>query len=114
MADPTVAAKRAIRDKRRLLGWWTAKYGSVRVADFDVLKVRQARDRLSDSKRGAATVNRCLNEMRSAWNWGRTTKHVQAEHAWPQRLMLLEPKGRVRFLADSELAALWKVGESEP
>jgi integrase len=44
--------------------------------------------------------------MRSAWNWARVSGLVPSDRRWPERLLLTEPRGRVRFLSDDELAAV--------
>jgi integrase len=56
--------------------------------------------------RSPATVNRYLSAMRACWNWGRDSGLVANESAWPGRVMLKEPPGRVRFLDDEELDAV--------
>jgi hypothetical protein len=49
--------------------------------------------------------------MRSAWNWGRAAGLVPQEKSWPTRLLLTEPRQRVRFLNDQELTAVLQAAE---
>jgi integrase len=77
-----------------------------------VLTLREARDRLTPG-RAPATVNRYLSALRSCWNWGRAAGLVPADHVWPPRLLLPEPKGRTRALSDDELAALLKAAKND-
>jgi len=59
-------------DLHRLCAWWIQEFGRVRCVEFNVLRVREARDKLHTEGRGPATVNRYLSAMRSAWNWARS------------------------------------------
>ena len=65
LADPVTKALRSYANKRELLGWWLASYGSKRVLDFGVLALRDARTKLQPG-RAPATVNRHLSALRSA------------------------------------------------
>lgn len=105
LEDPTTQALGYHKDLNLLCAWWSSHCGTEKVMEFNVLKVRKARDVLKPG-RAAGTVNRYLSAMRSAWNWGRAAGLVPQEHAWPARVMLKEPKGRVRFLSDAELTSL--------
>lgn len=105
LEDPTTQALGYYPDLSLLCAWWVSHCGADRVLEFNVLKVRKARGLLSPG-RAPATVNRYLSAMRSAWNWGRSAGLVPEEHAWPSRVMLTEPKARVRFLSDAELKSL--------
>ena len=67
--------------------------------------MRDARSLLSNG-RANGTVNRYLGALRSCWNWGRAAQFIPAEKVWPTRLLLTEPDARVRYLNDSELAAV--------
>jgi integrase len=54
--------------------------------------------------------------MRAVWGWGRRRRLLpqKVTDEWPaEDLMLDEPRGRVRFLSDSEIAALLKAAESD-
>ena len=45
--------------------------------------------------------------MRDCWGWGRTARYINENQRWPEKdLMLIEPRGRTRFLSDDELATL--------
>lgn len=108
LADPETTGLRTFDDLHRLASWWIQEHGSTRAIDFNVLVLRQAREKLRRD-RGPATVNRYLSAMRSAWNWARASGLVASDRRWPERLLLTEPRGRTRFLSDAELAALLEV-----
>jgi integrase len=107
LADPETAKLRTFDDLHRLCCWWVQHYGATRALDLNVLTLREARETLRRA-RGPATTNRYLSAMRSAWNWARSSGLVPGERRWPERLLLTEPRGRIRFLSDAELAALLK------
>lgn len=110
--DPETKALRYFDSLSLLLAWWTGHYGAAKVMEFNVLTLREARAGLRPG-RAAGTVNRYLSAMRSAWNWGRSAGLVPQEQTWPTRLMLTEPKGRVRYLNDAELAELLKAAAAQ-
>lgn len=110
--DPETRALRYYDSLSLLLAWWTGRYGATKVMQLNVLQLREARATLKQG-RAAGTVNRYLSAMRSAWNWGRAAGLVPQEQSWPSRLMLTEPKGRVRYLNDAELAALLKAAQAQ-
>lgn len=112
LEDPETQALRYHDSLSLLLAWWTSHYGSTRVMELNVLQLRAARTTLKGG-RAAGTVNRYLSAMRSAWNWGRAAGLVPQEQAWPSRLMLTEPKGRVRYLSDDELTNLLKAAAAQ-
>ncbi|MGO8859075.1 MAG: tyrosine-type recombinase/integrase [Steroidobacteraceae bacterium] len=115
LADAETRALRTYSEVERLLeSFWLNKYATERVLDFGVIQLRQARDKLQTPGRSAGTVNRYLGAMRGAWNWARATGLIPSERAWPMRLMLTEPRGRQRFLSDSEVAAVLKAAEADP
>lgn len=105
LADPETTKLRTFDDLHRLCCWWIQESGSVRALDFNVIALRKAREKLHRD-RGPATTNRYLSAMRSAWNWARASGLVANDRRWPERLLLTEPRGRTRFLSDTELAAL--------
>jgi integrase len=105
--DPETKSLRTYSSLELLLAWWVSHYGAERVLEFGALTLREARGKLQPG-RAPATVNRYLSAMRSAWNWGRAAELIPQKLSWPSRLMLTEPKGRTRFLADDELDALLK------
>jgi integrase len=114
LEDPETKGKRYFDSLSLLLAWWTGHYGATKVMELNVLQLRDARTTLKTG-RAAGTVNRYLSAMRSAWNWGRASGLVPQEQGWPSRLMLTEPKGRLRYLSDEELAALLKAAsENSP
>jgi integrase len=107
LEDPETTVLRYYASLAQLLAWWSNNYGGERVLRFNVLKIRDARDRLRKG-RAPATVNRYLSAMRSAWNWARTAGLIPQDLLWPSRIMLTEPRGRTRFLSDVELTLLLK------
>ena len=114
LADPETKQLKYFADLERLLAWWVNHSGGEKVLGFGTLRLREARDLLRNG-RAAGTTNRYLSAMRSAWNWGRAAGLVPQEKAWPTRLLLTEPRERVRFLNDVELAAVLKAArEASP
>lgn len=107
LKDPETTALRSFDELHRLCAWWVLHHGGTRALELNVVTLRDAREKISKG-RGPATTNRYLSAMRSCWNWARSAGLVPRDHLWPERLMLTEPKGRTRFLADDELATLLK------
>ncbi len=105
LADPETTKLRTFDDSHRLCAWWIQELGALKVLDVNVLRLREAREKLNRD-RGAATTNRYLSALRSAWNWARAAGLVPSDRRWPERLLLSEPRGRIRFLSDTELTAL--------
>ena len=105
LADPETTGLRTFDDLHRLCCWWIQECGTSKALDLNVLRLREAREKLS-RERGPATTNRYLSALRSAWNWARASGLVPSDRRWPERLLLSEPRGRVRFLNDEELTAL--------
>ena len=105
--DPETQVLRYFSSLSLLLAWWTGHYGAHKVMELNVLTLREARDTLRAGRK-AGTVNRYVSAMRSAWNWGRAAGLVPQDQLWPSRLMLTEPKGRARYLNDTELGELLK------
>jgi integrase len=108
LADSDIKSLRYFSDLERLCAWWANAYGTSRVTDFGVLKLRAGRKQLEEEgeERAPATVNRYLSAMRACWNWGRSAGLIPQERGWPTRLMGKEPPGRTRYLSNVELAAL--------
>lgn len=102
LRDPETKALATFKDRERHLKWWTAKYGTTKLLEFGTLQAREARGALIP-KMEPASVNRMLASQRAAWNWGRDAGLVSKDRQWPTRLMLSEPKARVRYLDDGEL-----------
>jgi integrase len=111
-ADPETKQLKYFADLELLLAWWVNHCGAEKVLQFGTLKLREARDLLRNG-RAPGTVNRYLSALRSCWNWGRAAGLVPQEKSWPTRLLLTEPRERVRFLSDGELAAVLKAAEKE-
>jgi len=107
LADPETQKLRTFDDAHRLCSWWLQRHGTLRALELNVLELRKAREELRRG-RSDGTVNRYLSAMRSAWNWGRMAGLIPTERRWPERLLLTEPRGRTRFLSDTELAVLLK------
>jgi integrase len=105
LADPETIRLRYFSDLETLLAWWVNHCGGEKVLQFGTVKLREARTLLSNG-RAPATVNRYLSALRSCWNWGRAVQFIPAEKVWPTRLLLTEPRERVRFLTDAELTAV--------
>jgi integrase len=105
LADENIKGLKSFPDYNSLLSWWTLHYGTVRISDFSVLTVTEARTALVPG-RAPATVNRHLSAMRTVFNWGRNRQFVPMERGWPTKMMLREPKGRTRYLSDVELKAV--------
>jgi integrase len=114
LADPETKRLRYYEDLERLLAWFVNHYGAMRALELNVLTLREAREKLRRGRMNA-TANRYLSALRSAWNWARAAGLVPNEKLWPQRLMLTEPNGRTRFLADEELKRLLMIaGKDSP
>lgn len=105
LRDPATCSLRSFIDRRDRLAWWVNFFGSLKVIELTVRRLREARARLIPG-REPATVNRYLASMRACWNWGRANGLVPRDAFWPPRLSLAEPPGRVRFLAEHELSAV--------
>src|ERR1019366_3986431 len=56
LEDPDTKALRYHRELKRSLAWWTLKYGTVKVIDFGVLQLREARDALMPGRAPATVV----------------------------------------------------------
>ena len=113
LADPETKALRTFADTERLLDWWTNELAAVRCFELNVLKLRESRGKLHRG-RSVGTVNRYLSALRSCWNRGRAAGLIPADRAWPARLMLSEPAGRVRYLTDAERARLLRAAAADP
>jgi integrase len=105
LADPETKKLRTYADVERLLAWWINHCGADKALQFGTVKLREARALLNRG-RASGTTNRYLGALRSCWNWGRAAGFISTEKTWPTRLFLSEPRERVRFLNDAELAAL--------
>jgi integrase len=105
LADPETKQLKYLPDLEALLAWWVNHCGADKVLEFGTVKLREARELLGNG-RAPATVNRYLSALRSCWNWGRAAQYIPAEKVWPTRLFLTEPRERVRFLNDAELASV--------
>jgi integrase len=105
LEDPETQALRYHDSLSVLLAWWANYCGGEKVLELNVLKLREARDKLRKG-RAPATVNRYLSTLRSCWNWGRASGLVPQYQLWPTRLMLKEDNERQRYLNDDELSRL--------
>jgi integrase len=105
LRDAETAKLRSYATTDQTAGWWIENHGATKALDFNVIKLRAARDGLA-RKLKPGTVNRYLITMRSAWNWARRSGLVPEDRRWPERLLLSEPPGRTRHLSDAEMKAL--------
>lgn len=118
LEDPETTALGTYADVSRLCAEWVNLRGTEKALQFNnVLLVRKARAKLLKSgrkgKRAHGTVNRYLSVARGCWNWARSAGLVPPDMHWPERrVMLREPKGRVRFLDDDELKKLREAVQS--
>jgi hypothetical protein len=118
--DPKTEELKSYEDYAVRANWWKENYGRLKVLDFDVPVLYEARNKLLASGRhevrSAATVNRHLAVMRLIWNWGKESgwRLPQDNRAWPRKLQMKEPAGRNRFLNPGELSTLLKAAESDP
>lgn len=113
LEDPDVQALRSYETLELRLAWWVNHYGGERALGLNVLKLREARDKLRPG-REPATVNRYLAAMRSCWNWGRAAGLIPHNNLWPRRLMLTERNTRQRYLTDAELDRLLEAAQVSP
>ncbi len=107
LRDAETMKLRSYDGAHQMCSYWIQELGAIKALDLNVLVLREARDKLARG-RAAGTVNRYLSVLRSAWNWARSCGLVPTDRRWPERLMLSQPSGRIRFLFDDELAALLK------
>jgi integrase len=116
--DPKTEELKSYEDYAARASWWKFHYGFVKVLDFDVPLLYEARDNLRitgrHKTRSAGTVNRHLAVMRLIWNWGRSSGWLPQDRHWPTKLLMKEPAGRTRFLSGTELATLFKSAEADP
>jgi integrase len=106
LEDPETIGLLSYKDSCARLAWWVNALGEKRIRELGVVTLREARDKLARTGITAATINRYLSALRSAWNWGRASGYLSANQVWPPRLLLTEAKGRTRHLSDDELASL--------
>jgi integrase len=111
LADPEVMRLKYFSNLAQILSWWTNHCGGEKVLQFGTVKLREARELLSNG-RAPGTVNRYLSGLRSCWNWGRAAQYIPSEKVWPTRLFRTEPRERVRFLNDSELSGVMQAAEA--
>jgi integrase len=115
--DPKTEELKSYEDYADRASWWKENYGWVKVLDFDIPTLYEARDQLRSTGRhkvrSAATVNRHLAVMRLIWNWGGSAGWLPQDRHWPTKLLMKEPAGRNRFLSPDELTTLLKVAESD-
>jgi len=116
--DQRAEALRSYEDYADRAHWWRQHYGDMRLLDFGVTAMYEARDKLQSTgrhgTRSAGTVNRHLAVMRLIWNWGKSAGWIPLERGWPTKLLLKEPPGRIRFLSRDELDAVLKAAERDP
>ncbi|HEY4872745.1 MAG TPA: hypothetical protein VIH77_00850, partial [Steroidobacteraceae bacterium] len=124
LADAETLQLRSIAGMRGTLKWWVDHYGGTHVRDMiNAPTLRAARTLLLTTARGRnrrqvgrsrGTVNRHLANLRSAVTFGHVAGLLPANIVWPKKLLLKEPRGRVRFLSDAELARLLAAAQPYP
>ena len=116
--DPATETLKSYEDYAARAYWWRDRYGDMKVLDFGPAALHEARDALRltgrHGVRSAGTVNRHLAVMRLIWNWGKSAGWLPLERAWPTKLLLTEPPGRIRFLSCDELDAVLAAAEADP
>lgn len=113
LEDPATKALKSHADSKRLLADVCDKYGTKRCSTFGVIQLREIRTALIKRVK-PATVNRTLAVLRSCWNWGIAMGDVSPAQPWPKKLMVPEPRGRVRFLSPVELANVLDKARPDP
>lgn len=104
--------KRSAESQRRHFVWWRKHYGAYALSDLTPALVSEARDKLAagSTTRGERRANGTVNRYLAALSHACTV--AVREWAWldsnPLRKVrkLKEPRGRVRFLDEVELARL--------
>src|SRR5579883_2508502 len=104
LKDPETQQLKYYHDLQLLLAWWENHCGGEKVLQFGTIQLRDARELLRNGRQ-PATVNRYLSALRSCWNWGIAAAFIPPDRPWPTRLLLSEPRERVRYLNDDELKA---------
>ena len=89
-------------DRKRQLDEWRKRLGSLRVVQVNPMRIAEVRTKLSEEGRSNATVNRYLAALSHAlgvaareWGW-------IDENPCAKVRSLTEPRGRVRFLSETE------------
>lgn len=111
LADPETKQLKYHSDLTTLLAPWAERHGSMKVRAFGPLQIVDMRNHLLNGLISPARVNRYLSAMRRCWNWG-IGLLIDRAQAWPRKIMLKEPRGRVRYLSDGELKSLLKAAEA--
>lgn len=111
LADPNTKKLGDFEDRERQIKWWTEHHGTVKVTQFGVTEIREARTTLLKT-RAEGTVNRYLAAQRRAWNWAKDAGFVLSA-PWPTGIMLDEPDARTRFLSDEELVRLLNAAKAD-
>ena len=93
------------------LAWWSEHYGHLPLAEISHTTIRKGLKQLSDSGRQGGTLNRYKANLSSVFqlakeNYGLSVNPCREVTAKPEK------SGRVRFLSDSERAALLKTCKS--
>ena len=95
-------------DKTRHLDWWRSEIGNYSLADVSPALIVECRDRLragttpQGSQRSGSTVNRYLGSLSHVLSIAEREWEWVASNPVKKVARLKEPKGRVRFLSDSE------------
>jgi integrase len=120
--DDETKQLKSVDGVRGRLAWWIKQYGGMHPRDLiNAPTLRAARTLLqktsagrSHEKQGRArgTVNRHLAALRSVCSFGQQAGILPTSIVWPKKLLLKEPRGRVRFLDDAERVRLLAAAKS--
>jgi len=99
-------SKSTQRNQRQQSAWWSEQIGEMTLSKITPPTINDCIDKLKDSGRANATVNRYLALLSSAFTYA--VKDLGWIEDSPMRKITKpkEPRGRVRFLSDDERARL--------
>ncbi len=103
-----IPQKKRGQDQKQQLTWWDEQIGSYRLADVTPALIVEHRDKMKDGGRSPATVNRYLAVLSHAFTVAMKEWEWVDENPFRKVSKLTEPRGRIRFLSDTERANLLK------